>query len=376
MMQHLELLKHAIDEQCLRELLRGTIKSLDKQKVFCIGRNKTGTTSMGQAFSDLGMIVGHQRMAEYLLHDWAKKDFRRLITLCHTAQAFQDAPFSYPYTYQALDEHFPGSKFILTIRDTPDQWYESLIRFHSRIFGHGSLPTSEDLKNARYLYKGYIFTAHQLLYHTPEDDLYNKEILISHYENHNKAVIDYFKDRKDDLLVINIAKPGAYEQLCTFLGIKYTGEEFPHMNRTADFENQHWSPSHSIKLSQTLRTSFQRLLPPGSNFKKIFIQLKKILNKQKIEEQLTTIRNSGFFDSNWYLQKYPEIQSSGMDPDYHYLMEGGFTGLDPGPDFDSSYYLATYLDVQNEGINPLLHYLQYGRSEGRSPLPKQTDPSS
>ncbi len=52
---------------------------------------------------------------------------------------------------QALDQKFPGSKFILTIRNSPEQWYESLTRFHAVLFGHDRIPTSDDLKAATYV---------------------------------------------------------------------------------------------------------------------------------------------------------------------------------------------------------------------------------
>ena len=35
-------------------------------KIFCIGQNKTGTTSLKKAFEELNFIVGNQRKAEIL----------------------------------------------------------------------------------------------------------------------------------------------------------------------------------------------------------------------------------------------------------------------------------------------------------------------
>lgn len=61
---------------------------------------------------------------------------------------FQDVPFGLPFTFQSLDQRFPGSKFILTIRDSPDQWHDSLTRSHARLFGHGRVPTTKDIENA------------------------------------------------------------------------------------------------------------------------------------------------------------------------------------------------------------------------------------
>jgi hypothetical protein len=209
-----------------------------KQKVFCIGRNKTGTTSMARAFTQLGLIVGEQWLAERLLHDWARRDFRRLFLYCHTAQAFQDVPFSWPFTFQALDQKFPGSKFILTVRDSPEQWYESLTRFHAGLLGHGRIPTLDDLKVATYVYPGFMFEANRLLYNTPPDDPYHKDWLIASYNAHNDAVLEYFRHRPGDLLVLNVAEPDAYDRLCEFLGKPCTGQEFPWENRTADVEKR------------------------------------------------------------------------------------------------------------------------------------------
>jgi hypothetical protein len=214
----------------------GTLRSMGKQKVFCVGRNKTGTTSMAKAFKELGLVVGEQRPAERLLHDWARRDFRRLFWYCHTAQAFQDVPFSLPFTFQALDQRFPESKFILTVRDNPEQWYNSLTRFHATLFGNGHIPTLDDLKAAGYIYLGFVYEANRLLHDTPADDPYNKDILITDYNAHNNAVQEYFRHRPDDLLVLNVAAPDAYERLCKFLKKPYTGGEFPWENKTTDIE--------------------------------------------------------------------------------------------------------------------------------------------
>lgn len=149
-------------KKVIRRILRLGIslaKSVWKPKIFCIGRNKTGTTSLAKAIKDLGVIVAKQRPAELLIHDWSRRDFRRILRFCHTAQAFQDIPFSLPYTFQALDMRFPGSKFILTIRNNPDQWYHSLISFHSKLFGRGKVPDYDDLKKATYVYPDWILEA-------------------------------------------------------------------------------------------------------------------------------------------------------------------------------------------------------------------------
>jgi hypothetical protein len=214
-------------------LTASAIHSCGKQKVFCIGKNKTGTTSLARALTELGFRVGEQALSARLLSDWAKRDFRRLILYCHTAQAFQDVPFSLPFTFQILDLKFPGSRFILSVRDDPEQWYHSLINFYSTVFSKGNAPTLDDLKAAAYVYPGWAYQAHELINNTPANDPFNKDILIANYSAHNHAVTDYFRHRPEDLLVLNVAEPGAYKKLCQFVGKPEIDKEFPWENKTA-----------------------------------------------------------------------------------------------------------------------------------------------
>ena len=86
-------------------------------------------------------------------------------------------------------------------------------------------------------------------------------------------------------------------------------------------------------------------------------------------QNLYVIRNSGLFDTDWYLSRNPDIAETKVDPVLHYLRSGGFEGRDPSPKFNSSWYLDTYQDVKQAGINPLSHYLRYGKKEGRLTQP-------
>ncbi|HER41284.1 MAG TPA: hypothetical protein ENO10_08705 [Salinimicrobium catena] len=202
-------------------------------KIFCIGANKTGTTSLKKAMDELGFVVGAQITAENLVDDWAQRDFRRIIKYCKSAEFFQDAPFSFEFTYIVMDHAFPGSKFILTERDSPEQWYNSVVRFHSKMWGKdGNLPTKKNLQEAKYIYKGRPWHMNRMLNTTPEDDIYNKEILMQRYIDHNKSIKYYFRHRPGDLLVINVADDDSYTKLCEFLGVERKRDTFPWLNQT------------------------------------------------------------------------------------------------------------------------------------------------
>ncbi len=206
-----------------------------QKKVFCVGRNKTGTTSLAAALRGLGYRVGDQRKAELLIEDWAKRDFRRLTSYCRQADAFQDSPFSHDFTFQAMDQAFPRSKFILTIRDSDEQWYASLVRFHTmrmrKRTGEDRLPTVKELQQDPHIYPGYIWRRRQLVMGISENgNPYDKDLLVKQYNEHNRRVLDYFRHRPSDLLVLNVAEPSAMEKLCRFLGCSSAGQSMPLLN--------------------------------------------------------------------------------------------------------------------------------------------------
>lgn len=205
-----------------------------RSKVFCIGSGKTGTTSVEKALRDFGYKMGNQIEGELLIHDYAARNFKRIIQFCKSAEAFQDAPFCFKYTYIPLDIAFPGSKFVLTVRDSSDQWFQSLVNFHTKIHGDKkNVPSIENLKNSEYQYKGYAWDVRSKVYGIDESmDPYDKSILTDYYESHNKEVIQYF-NMKDNLLVLNVAEEGAYHKLCDFLDKKPLYDQFPWENKTS-----------------------------------------------------------------------------------------------------------------------------------------------
>ncbi|SRR6266404_1682501 len=203
--------------------------AFEAEKVFCIGFPKTGTTSLEQALNDLGYRLGDQHQGELLLRDYAARDFKTIVEFCLTADAFQDAPFCFPFTFVALDQSFPNGKFILSVRDDADQWYRSLVRFHGNLFAGGRVPVKEDLLRATYCYPGFVWEAMSLLWNTPEDDIYHKPTMLSHYDRHNSDVRDYFRF-KSNLLELNLSDKDAYKRFCDFLGKEPAAAGFPWLN--------------------------------------------------------------------------------------------------------------------------------------------------
>ena len=209
------------------------IRSANKQKVYCIGYNKTGTTTIKEELIRFGFVMGDQRAAERLYPKICfENQWDLLREYCGSAQAFQDVPFSVAGVFPYLDEWFPNSKFILTVRDTPEQWYSSLLRFHTKKFGRdGKCPTGDDLMKAEYISKGWMYNIIRR-FGTSHDRPYQPDVMMANYSQHINDARLYFSDRDSDFIEINVAIPEDYQRLCNFLNVKPSRSAFLHANRT------------------------------------------------------------------------------------------------------------------------------------------------
>src|SRR5690606_9027316 len=125
-------------------------------------------------------IVESQRKGELLLKNYIDRNFDAIIKHCNKtpSSVFQDVPFSLPFTFPHLDNAFPDSKFILTIRENSDVWYQSILKFHSDFFNKGKEPTYESLKNSNYVYSGWSWDFIQEVFINDKTLMYNKEIFV------------------------------------------------------------------------------------------------------------------------------------------------------------------------------------------------------
>lgn len=202
-----------------------------KEKIFCIGLNKTGTTSLGVFFENNGFKVEKQKNGELMLQNYLDRNFKDIIKKCNRSrsQVFQDVPHSLPYTFVHLDTAFPNSKFILTIRNSPKDWYNSILSFHSFFFNKGLTPTYESLISSNYIYKGWAWEMMNDVFFKGNQELYKREDLIHVYERHNQNVIDYFRNKPKKLLVIDLSIRDDFDKLCDFINIKSKQKDFPNI---------------------------------------------------------------------------------------------------------------------------------------------------
>ena len=175
-------------------------------KIFCIGFHKTGTTSLGVALETLGYrVTGPNGVSD---PDISKNVYSMAYALVERYDAFQDNPW--PIIYKELDEKYPKSKFILTLRSS-----ESWIRSQVGHFGRKETPMR------RWIYGAGCPKGNEALY-------------VKRFENHNRDVINYFKDRPQDFLILDLFKGDGWKKLCSFLAKEIPDTSFPHANKASE----------------------------------------------------------------------------------------------------------------------------------------------
>lgn len=177
-------------------------------KIFGIGLSKTGNVSLYDALILLGYNIVQfprdPRTIRQLLHG----DYK--LKILDECDGLVDGIASF---YRHFDELYPGSRFILTIRDR-DSWLRSVQnwwrayrnirmddpRFFYRLATYGTI----DFNPSRFRYV---------------------------YERHVLEVEDYFRGASN-LLVMDIAGGDGWDKLCPFLGQPVVNAPFPHSNKT------------------------------------------------------------------------------------------------------------------------------------------------
>ena len=201
-------------------------------KVFGIGYPKTGTKSLAVALKLLGYNVLHDELR--LMKDRAIRN---------DLSALKDTEFDAflnvnPKAFFVYDREFPDSKFILTTRD-PNQWVNSVRHWRQKL---DKAIRINDLTIADLFYT----------------DSYSVSVLLEYIENysciatddesyiykftqHTEEVKSYFKDRPQDLLILDTSQPNDnHVKLSEFLSIPWPPASlYPHENRGLSHFQKH-----------------------------------------------------------------------------------------------------------------------------------------
>lgn len=173
-------------------------------KIFGIGLGRSGTTSLAHALTVLGYKTLHfpQSMEQIDRHE-ASDDLT-------VASRFKE-----------LDQKYPGSKFILTVREL-DSWVSSCLWHYQKNWGGLTRPEPA---------KSFCMESGLKIYGAGVGRNIQPIDLVTGSARHLQDVMLYFRGREKDLLVLDIVGGDGWERLCKFLDKPTPNSPFPNSNK-------------------------------------------------------------------------------------------------------------------------------------------------
>jgi hypothetical protein len=210
--------------------------SLTRGKIFCLGLSKTGTSSLTEALNLLGLRAIHYPQDERTFRELRAGRYR--LPLLEEYDAVSDIPVA-PF-YAQFDAEYPGSKFILTVRER-EAWLRSCEQ-HWRLM-------EEWLPNFPEFARVHEF-ASACAYGSVG---FSRARFAFAYDAHLRNVAEYFRGRESDLLVLDVCAGEGWEKLCPFLGLEAPDAPFPRANE--------W-----MHLLLSAARDIERVVPEGEAF--------------------------------------------------------------------------------------------------------------
>jgi hypothetical protein len=158
------------------------------RKIFCIGFNKTGTTSLHKTFLSLGLTSEHSVK-------WTKiSQIKPLETEYFKNQCYCDG---YRSDFVALDQEFPNSLFIFNDRNIT-QWLRSRVKQYLRFQETPSPGRAIESKKYGWIAKDF--------FSEPELSILK---WLTEYKIYKHQVFTYFSTRKE-FMTINVTEDSSY----------------------------------------------------------------------------------------------------------------------------------------------------------------------
>jgi hypothetical protein len=181
---------------------------------FCIGLNRTGTTTFGDACEVLGFTRkgwtgwANPRVefpSHRLMRAWEAGNIDFLVETAQDYDVLEDLPW--PLVYREMADAFPNAKFVLTRRSTPEAWLASIAK-HTAGFGE--------------------YQMHEKIYGSTSASR-DPELFTAYYDRHLSEVRGYFSG-SDRFIELCWEGGDGWPELCGFLGVPEPDQPFPHSN--------------------------------------------------------------------------------------------------------------------------------------------------
>lgn len=149
-----------------------------------------------------------------------------------TSAEFDACVNIHQWLFKKFDELYPNSKFILTTRSDESWWWS--IKWWRDL---GTIQAFDRyiINDAPYIFKEQrqLASMEELLGYFALFKCFgqNKELYLESYRSHNQNVIDYFKDKPNQLLVLPLEAQNKQQLLAEFLN-RTPSSAYPHEKQT------------------------------------------------------------------------------------------------------------------------------------------------
>lgn len=187
----------------------------DRHRVFGIGLSRTATRSLTMALHVLGWDTIHYPADAQTFEELVEANYRfSVLDEYHGITDITVAPF-----YAQLDSLYPGSKFVLTVRDL-EPWLRSCTNHWEGRSAFAPAETAEQqvYMKTRRLLRAAVFGCYY----------FDAERFAWVYKQHISNVARYFQNRPEDLLVLDVCGGDGWDELCRFLDTPRPTQPFPH----------------------------------------------------------------------------------------------------------------------------------------------------
>ncbi|WP_127845051.1 sulfotransferase family protein [Psychroflexus aestuariivivens] len=185
-------------------------------KIFCIGLNKTGTSSLHEAFKILGFKSVHflddkgNNIKDIIERNYHNNEHVLKGISHYEAFSDWDRDETSHKVFKLFDQQYPNSKFILNTRDL-DSWLNSRekhVRRNQKSFSANFGMKKSWLK-------------------------IDREAWSVHFKRHHQSIYEYFEGRESDILVFDVTQGDSWDKLCSFLDVETPKVAFPKANINA-----------------------------------------------------------------------------------------------------------------------------------------------
>lgn len=187
-------------------------------KIFCIGLNKTGTSSLHEAFKILGFKSVHflddkgKNIKDIIEENYYNNEDILKGISHYDAFSDWDHDETSHLIFKVFDQQYPNSKFILNTRNL-EGWLnsrENHVLRNQKLYSRRFNSKQFNKKNAWLKIDRVSWAAH--------------------YKRHHQEVYEYFNGRESDLLVFDVTQGDGWDKLCKFLEAELPKVTFPKAN--------------------------------------------------------------------------------------------------------------------------------------------------